>query len=177
MKYKWLEEIGQLPKLVAAGLSYLGLKEIPGSKHNPVIMNMAKELGVDKIYTSDEMSWCALFICYLCKISDKPMPFTGYEVLRAASFANWGNPVARGDERLGDIAVFKRPGGHHVGIVIAVTDKSIVVLGGNQSNSVSITEIAKIRLLTCRRYYSIAAPVSAKRYVVTSTGKLSKNEA
>lgn len=176
-KYEWLQKIGPLPKLVQAGLSYLGLKEYPGPSSNPVIMQMAKDLGVSNIYTNDDMSWCALFMCYLCKITGKPMPYRSYEILRAASFATWGNPVARGDERLGDIAVFKRPGGNHVGIVIAVTATTIVVLGGNQSNAVTITEIAKTRLSACRRYYSIAAPESAIQYVVSSTGKLSTNEA
>src|SRR5690606_3306636 len=106
----------------------------------------------------------------LCKITGKPMPYKSYEILRAASFATWGNPVERGDERLGDIAVFKRPGGNHVAIVIAVTDTSLVVLGGNQSNAVTITEISKSRVSAVRRYYSIAAPESAKQYKVTSSG-------
>lgn len=177
MKYDWLNDIGPLPKLVVAGLSYLGLKEFPGKESNPVIMQMAKELGVDKIYTNDDISWCALFICYLCKITGKPMPYKSYEILRAASFATWGNPVERGDERLGDIAVFKRPGGNHVGIVIAITRTTVVVLGGNQSNAVTITEISQQRMTACRRYYSITTPESAKQYVVTTTGKLSINEA
>ena len=46
-KYKWLENIGTLPKLVNASLQYLGVKEYAGTKdNNPVIMNMAKELGI-----------------------------------------------------------------------------------------------------------------------------------
>ncbi|MBO9658330.1 MAG: TIGR02594 family protein [Chitinophagaceae bacterium] len=183
MKYDFLKHIGTLPKLVAAGLEYLGLKEIPGPKSNPTIMAMADALNVRRIYTNDDISWCALFMCYLCQKVGKPMNFSSYEILRAASFQNWGWPVRKGDEKLGDIAVFTRPGGNHVGLVIAVSkDKSgkittLHILGGNQSNAVTITEIAYSRLSHCRRYYATGEPVSAMQYTVDSSGNLSKNEA
>lgn len=176
-KYKWINTIGTLPKLVIAGLSFLGLKEFAGVGNNPVIMDMAKRLGVSNIYTGDSMSWCAVFIAYLCIISDKPMPFTGYEILRAASFADWGNPVPKGSEAFGDILVFKRPGGNHVGICIAESATTFHVLGGNQSDSVSFTEIKKDRLIACRRYYAIGAPASVKKYILSSSGVVSTNEA
>lgn len=176
-KYKWLNTIGTMPKLVIAGLSFLGLKEYPGSTNNPVIMDMAKRLGVENIYTSDAIAWCALFISYLCVISDKPMPFTSYDILRAASYKDWGSPVPKGQEALGDILVFSRPGGNHVGIYIAESETTFHVLGGNQSDSVNFTEINKKRLTACRRYYAIGAPDSAKKYILSSGGKVSTNEA
>lgn len=176
-KYKWLTTIGTLPKLVTAGLSFLGLKEAPGAGNNPVILDMAKRLGVSSIYTSDSISWCALFISYLCVISGKPMPYTSYEILRAASYQTWGNEVPKGKEALGDILVFKRPGGNHVGIYIAESANTFHVLGGNQSDSVSFTEIKKDRLIACRRYYSIAPPASVKKYILSSSGMISTNEA
>lgn len=175
-KFKWLLTIGTLPKMITAGLEHLGVKEIPGKESHPVIISMAIELGVRGIYTNDDTSWCALFQSYICKITGKPMPFKSYKILRAKSFASWGNPVVRGEERLGDILVFKRPGGHHVGMYIAESNISFFVLGGNQSNAVSITEIKKERLMACRRYYAIAAPASVKKYIQDSTGKFSTNE-
>ena len=176
-KYKWLGTIGTLPKLVLAGLSFLGLKEFAGTANNPVLIDMAKRLGISSIYTSDALSWCALFISYLCVIADKPMPYTGYEIIRAASFVNWGNPVPKGREALGDILVFKRPGGNHVGIYIAESATTFHVLGGNQSDSVSFTEIKKDRLIACRRYYAIAPPASVKKYILSSSGMISTDEA
>lgn len=176
-KYKWLNDQGPLPKLVVAGLSFLGLKEYPGAGNNPVIMDMAKRLGISNIYTADSLSWCALFISYLCLIADKPLPGTEFDLIRAASFANWGNPVPAGREALGDILVFKRPGGHHVGIYIAESATTFHVLGGNQSDSVSFTEIKKDRLLACRRFYSIAPPASVKKYTLSSGGVVSTDEA
>lgn len=174
-KYEFLNTIGTLPKLVATGLQYLGLKEYAGSGNNPVIMKMAEELGVKNIYKGDEISWCALFICYLCHICGKPMPFKGYEILRAASFAKWGEAVVRGQEQLGDILVFTRPGGNHVGLYIAESNQSFHVLGGNQSNAVTITEISKLRLSAARRSY-MTIPASVKKYVIDSSGNLSTNE-
>jgi uncharacterized protein (TIGR02594 family) len=176
-KYEFLNNIKPLPKLVATGLVYLGMKEIPGQQSNPEIMRMAKECGVSGIYTNDDMSWCALFICYLCHLNSKPQPFKDYDVLRAASFTKWGMAVTKGDERLGDIAVFTRPGGNHVGIIIAESKDSFHILGGNQSNAVTITEISKYRLSAVRRYYANGLPDSAKKYLIDSSGKLSVNEA
>lgn len=177
-KYQFLESIGVLPKLVQAGLNYLGVKEYPGkSSNNPVIMNMAKELGIGSIYINDEIAWCAVFICYLCHITGKPQPFTGYQIVRAGSFAGWGNQVIRGQEQLGDILVFSRPDGNHVGLYIAESENSYHVLGGNQSNAVTITEISKLRLIASRRFYATHAPESAKKYILDSSGNLSHNEA
>lgn len=176
-KYKWLITIGVLPRMIEHALHFFGIKEIPGSKSNPLIMNMAKELQVQNIYTNDDISWCALFQSYICKIANKPMPYKAYQVLRAASFTNWGNKVEKGDEKLGDILVFKRPGGHHVGMYIAESDKTFFVLGGNQGNSVNIAEIAKGRLIACRRHYAVGPPASVKKYKMTASGVVSTNEA
>jgi len=176
-KYKWINEQGPLPKLVTAALNYIDLKETPGAGNSPVIMGMAKRLGVDNIYVSDSISWCALFISFLCVIADKPMPFKQYEILRAASYAKWGEAVPAGKEALGDILVFSRPGGNHVGLYIAESPTTFHVLGGNQSDAVTFTEIKKNRMIACRRFYSIAPPASVKKYLLSSTGVVSTDEA
>jgi hypothetical protein len=85
-KYKWLDTIGELPKMVAAALQYLGIREVKGESNNPAIMDMAKGLGVANIYTNDDMSWCALFINHLIRITGKPAVDTNgdkYNLLRA----------------------------------------------------------------------------------------------
>jgi uncharacterized protein (TIGR02594 family) len=180
VKYQWLATIGPLPRMIENGLALLGTKEIPGQKSNPIILKMAKEIGVDDIYKNDDTSWCAVFQGYICKISNKPMleqKGDKYNLLRAKSFADWGNPVTRDDEMLGDILVFKRPGGFHVGMYIGESTKSFFVLGGNQGNAITITEIDKSRLSACRRYYKTNAPASVKKYKLNSSGKFSTNEA
>lgn len=179
-KYKWLATIGPLPRMIENALTLFGIKEVKGTANNPAIMKMAKEVGVDDIYKNDDVSWCALFQFYICKISNKPLIQANgdkYNLLRAKTFASWGNPVVSGEEMLGDILVFKRPGGFHVGMYIGESNKSFFVLGGNQGNQVSITEILKTRLVACRRFYTTAAPASVKKYKMDSSGKFSSNEA
>lgn len=178
-KYKWIDDIGILPKLVAAALQYLGIKEIPGGKSNPVIMDMARGLNISDIYTNDDISWCGLFINHLIRITGKPpLDYKGdrYNLLRAQRMLDWGNSVFKGDEQFGDVLVFKRPGGGHVGLYVAETPSTFIVLGGNQSNQVSFTEIAKDRMIGARRFYATHAPVSAKKYFMSSDGKVSTNE-
>lgn len=178
-KYKFLEEIGILPKLVSAALQYLGLKEYPGTgNNNPVIMNMATSLGLSRAqYGNDEVAWCALFISFLMKITGKPLPFTGYDLIRAKSYMQWGNPVSMIDIRLGDVVVKHRVGGDHVFLAIAESEHTIHGLGGNQSNCVCFAEMDKLTITAVRRYYATTIPNSAKKYYINSSGVLSKSEA
>jgi uncharacterized protein (TIGR02594 family) len=181
-KYQFLDKIGTLPKLVNAGLLFLGIKEIPGKQSNEDILKMAEVLGIEKIYTQDSIAWCGLFMAYLLHITGKPQPYKQYEILRAASFASWGNPVSLKDVQLGDIAVFRREGGGHVGLVLAVSKNidggigTLHILGGNQGDKVSIAEFPINRVTHVRRYYATQAPESAKQYVIDSSGVMSVNE-
>lgn len=180
-KYKWLNTIGTLPKLVSAALQYLGVKEIPGQKSNPVIMEMARGLGVSSIYTNDDMSWCAVFINHLIKITGKPIvdyKNDKYNLLRARYLLNWGHPVDKDDIRLGDVVIIERPGGGHVFILLAIAKNgNLIGIGGNQGNQVSIAEFDIDRVLGVRRYYATGIPESAKKYIVDSSGVVSTNEA
>ncbi|CAL7961528.1 conserved hypothetical protein [Gammaproteobacteria bacterium] len=178
IKYDWLNTITPLPKVIATALQYLGIKEIPGASSNPVIMNMAKQLGVDNIYKNDDTSWCALFVSFICVMCGKPLPDTNgdkYNILRAAWFLNYGHKVEIPE--LGDILVFDRPGGNHVGFYIAESDTTYFVLGGNQSDAVTISEIKKSRLRQARRFYNIAPPSTVKVYKMNASGLVSTNEA
>jgi len=179
-KYRWLEELGTLPKLVTMGLQYLGVHEIPGEKSNPVILDMAKGLGLQHIYSNDDTEWCALFINHLIRLTGKPMVDTKgdrWNLLRARWLLHWGHPVAPGDERLGDLAIFERGNGAgHVFINIAQTPLTYLGLGGNQSNQVSFAEINKLRLLGMRRFYATQMPQSARIIHINSSGKISTNE-
>jgi len=179
-RYSWLTELGPLPKLVQAGLQYLGLHEIPGSRSNPVILDMARGLGLEHIYSNDDTEWCALFVNHLIRITQKPMINTKgdrWNLLRARWLLNWGHPVAPGDERLGDVAVFERGhGAGHVFINIAQTPLSYLGLGGNQANQVSFAEINRLRLLGMRRFYQLGLPGSAQIIHINSSGRILTNE-
>jgi len=179
-KYKWLETV-EKPKLVENALQYLGIKEVVGKGSNPVILNMAKQIGLGNIYKDDDTSWCAVFVNFLCHVTGKPLsPINGdiYNLMRAKAFANWGTRVSLKEARIGDVVVINRTGGGHVFILIATTKQgNLVGIGGNQSNQVSIAEFDASRIADIRRYYESGVPAYAKQYVIDGDGKFSTNEA
>lgn len=179
-QYDFLVRIGTLPKMLEAALKYNGLKEIPGQGSSPIIMQMAKYIGVDDIYKNDDVSWCALFVNNAIKEAGKPLPDPKgdkWNLLRAHYMTNWGTPVMIGQEKLGDVLIFSRPGGGHVGFYIAESKKTFHVYGGNQANKAGFTEIAKSRLIATRNLYAVGPPESAKKYLIDSSGVISANEA
>ena len=168
----------KMTPLIIEAFKYYGIKEFPGKESNPKILAMADNVGVSNIYKNDDTAWCALFMCHILKSINYPMKFKGYECLRALSFLKWGDPISKADMKRGDIVVFNRPGGAHVAILIAESEKTVAVLGGNQSNSVNITEISKDRIAGVRRWYpNKEMPEVAKKYIVNASGNISTNEA
>ena len=161
------------PKVIAEAVRYLGINETKGKLNNPTIMSWAKDVGVDKIYTSDEIAWCGLFVAKVIKKA-------GFEIVKDPLWAlNWSNfGTKQSVAMLGDVLVFKRDGGGHVGFYIAEDKNYFHVLGGNQSNSVSITRIAKNRCVAIRRCnWKVSQPKEVKQYFVEASGKISTNEA
>lgn len=176
-KYNWLGQIEGLPKMVqeAIKLGKLDTTEVPGKKSNPEIMALAKEAGVDKIYTSDDIAWCAVVHVALALRAGKTILFKNYDRLRAVSFTNFGTLVLV--PMMGDTLVFKRDGGYHVGTYIAEDATCYHTAGGNQSNQFNIVRIEKKRLLQARRpEYNIGIPASVKRYFLDAMGTVSVNE-
>ncbi|MES2484833.1 MAG: TIGR02594 family protein [Bacteroidota bacterium] len=177
-KYDWLGHIDGLPKIVAEAvkLGKLDTTEIPGKKSNAELLKLADEAGVKSIYTSDETAWCAVCMVALALRAGKAVNFKGYDRLRAKSFLNFGTKVTT--PMLGDILVFNRVGGGHVGIYIGEDDTAYHVAGGNQSNQFCVTRILKIRLTQARRPdYKIGVPAAVKRIYLEADGIISKNEA
>ena len=50
--YRWLDDVGRLPRMLTVGLQHLGVTETVGTQHNPTIMGWAKELDL-RDYTAD----------------------------------------------------------------------------------------------------------------------------
>jgi uncharacterized protein (TIGR02594 family) len=170
--YDFLDKIQDLPRIVKIGLSFLGTREIKGEKHNATILSWAKETGLDKVYSSDEIAWCGLFIAMVVKRS-------GREPVESPLWArNWAKWEVKADKAmLGDILAFKRNSGGHVGIYIAEDKDCYHVLGGNQSDAVTITRIEKSRCIGIRRPVYQNQPESVKQYFVKADGQISTNEA
>jgi len=75
------------------------------------------------------------------------------------------------------VLIFQREGGGHVGIYIAEDKDCYHVLGGNQSDAVTITRISKKRCVGIRRPKYNSQPESVAQYLVSASGEVSKNEA
>jgi uncharacterized protein (TIGR02594 family) len=171
MNYDWLNN-EKSPRILVQAVKQLGVKEIVGKEHNPVIMNWAKELNLDKVYKSDEIPWCGLFVAYCCHaagldVVDKP--------LWALNWAKWGIEVK--EAMLGDVLTFKREGGGHVGIYVGEDVTHYHVLGGNQGNAVSVSRIAKTRLFKARRtIWKIAQPANVRKIKLEPKGVITTNE-
>ena len=172
--YEWLGSVGALPKVVSEALALYGTKEVLGPNDNPTILRWAAEVGLSKAYTDDEIPWCGLFVAVVCKRAGKPVD---NQPLWARSWADYGMQVSKPE--LGDILVFSRPGGGgHVGFYVAEDISAYHVLGGNQSDAVTIARIAKTRCIATRRPpFKTSMPASAKPYHIALNGKLSENEA
>lgn len=145
--------------LLSIALSQYGLKEILGKIDNPEITKYFTSCGFTASALRDETSWCSAFVNWCAQAACKPMSGK----LNARSWLTVGAGVADGQQRLGDVVVFWR-GAHkdelitgsnlkkgHVGFYIREDAQYVYVLGGNQSNQVSIAPYAKNRVLNYRR--------------------------
>jgi uncharacterized protein (TIGR02594 family) len=173
-QYRWLEQ-ERAPRLLVEALLLYGTKEIKGEVSNPVILAWADEVGgwIGDWYDKDEIPWCGLFMAVVAKRAG--YPFT-QKALAAAEWKNWGNAVAI--PMLGDVLVFQRPGGGHVGMYVGEDRDAYHVLGGNQSDQVCITRIGKDRFVAARRSpWQYAQPANVRPVVLAASGALSRNEA
>lgn len=173
--YEWLRDVDGMPQMVSNALILYGTHEAPGAVNNPVILSWAQELGesVANVYKTDAVPWCGLFAGVVAKRSGKTVP---KNPLWALSWSAFDTPVD--DPCLGDICVFKREGGGHVGIYIAEYPGGYHILGGNQQDQVCITRISKGRFYCAREpEWRNSAPLGRKRYFAKVNGPLSTNEA
>ena len=117
-------------------------REIPGDEDNPriVLYHSSTSLGA----TDDEVPWCSSYVNWIMAAAD--IPRTGSA--RARSWLYWGKALDW--VPYGAVCILKRGGGNqpgpeileapgHVGFVVgdAGMDK-VLILGGNQSNAVSV---------------------------------------
>lgn len=175
-QYAWLAKIPVLPKVISEGLKLLGTLETPGPASNPTIMAWRNELvnaGVSVVgFSADSVPWCGLFAAVVVLRAGKT------PVKAPLWAANWRHFGEAADQAsLGDVLVFQRPGGGHVGFYVADDHDCFHVLGGNQHDSVSIVRIAKTRCVAMRRPPYLTKPDSVKPYHVASSGTISTNEA
>lgn len=171
MNYDWLKS-EQGPKVVVEAVKLIGTKEMYGDQHNPEILAWAKEVGQDAVYRADEIPWCGLFAAVVVKRA-------GFDPVKTPLWArSWGSfGEQSNDPMLGDILVFTREGGGHVGFYVGEDDTCYHVLGGNQGDMVKVSRIQKNRLLIARRCkWKVSQPNSVRKIKLSSSGEISKNE-
>lgn len=172
-KYKWLLQEGG-PRMLTEALKLYGTIETPGQGNSPTIIAWAKEVGgqVSEVYKADSIPWCGLFLAVIAKRADK-------EIVKSPLWAlSWATFGQRSDSpMLGDVLVFTRKGGGHVGLYVGEDSTAYHVLGGNQDDKVCISRIAKSRLYTSRRpEWKVSQPLNIRKVFLSSEGSLSNNE-
>jgi uncharacterized protein (TIGR02594 family) len=174
--YRWLETLDPLPRTILEGLKLHGTAEIVGRGSNRTIIGWRDELNQAGViiagYSDDDIPWCGLYAAIVAHRAGKAVPVGP---LWARNWTKFGKQVPTAG--LGDVLVFSRNGGGHVGFYIAEDETAYHVLGGNQSNRVSIARIAKDRCIGIRRPIYINIPVTVKPYRLAIKGGLSTNEA
>jgi uncharacterized protein (TIGR02594 family) len=152
----------------------MGTRETPGVGSNPEILDWADDM--DLHYKSDDIPWCGLFVGH-CITSTLDREATPTNILGARAWQTFGiktQPTA------GAVMVFWRKsqasGLGHVGFYAGEDATAYRILGGNQSDSVSLAWVGKDRLVAARWPSSVPPPVPVT-VKVKRTDTLSWNEA
>ena len=143
--------------------SYEGEREVEGEESNSLIVNWLRDAGAneDTLEDGDEALWCGAFVHACCSEAGVDLSNAqGLVPVRARSWLMAGTAVDLQSATPGnDIAVFnrggpsnpKRRGRGHVGFFLSHDDNFVYVLGGNQSNSVSVDGYPRKDLFGIRR--------------------------
>jgi uncharacterized protein (TIGR02594 family) len=183
--YEWLSEVGLLPKTISEAFKEFGTVETPGHANNPKILSWAKEVGLEKTYSSDSIPWCGLFAAVIAKRAGKAVVEAP---LWARNWPTFGLEVARKDGEklkffsgrrasLGDVMVFVRDGGGHVAFYLGETPTHYLCIGGNQSDKVCIAAMPKSRCIAVRRPTYNNQPASVKPYILGGVKVIEGSEA
>lgn len=149
---------------------YLGIREIPGVNHHPLILRMWKAIKRGGI-KDDETPWCAAFVGFC--LENVGIVSSRFE--SAKSYLSWGielpHPVP------GCVVVFTRAGGGHVGFLTGVDHAGrLIVLGGNQDNEINVRSFGPERLAPGGYRWPAAVPVPADA-LAFGRAELSRSEA
>lgn len=166
------------PPWLNIAMKYRGTEEIPGREHNPIILDWWKKIKLGGI-KDDETAWCAAFV-------GGTLEECGILSSRSAgarSYQKWGQTLI--GPAVGAIVTFWRdsPASYkgHVGFVIGRDQMdNLMVLGGNQGNTVNIKPFATARVLAYSWPESMELPQKIGMRmlpVARSDGRLSNNEA
>ena len=160
-------------KHISIARSYLGLTELGSTNKHPTIDVWAKSLSGKWLIGQ---TWCGTFMAQVFKeagLSTK----VPKEFFRAKAWEAAGTKLDK--PAYGCVVIFTRDGGGHVGFVVGKTKSGMLkVLGGNQSNAVTIQDFDPKRVTSYRWVSSGSVPLEHRYDLpVLPAGKISTNEA
>jgi uncharacterized protein (TIGR02594 family) len=172
-QYRWLEQ-EPAPRMLKEMLKLYGVTEAPGSRDNPTILGWAQEIGLGHVYKHDATAWCGLTVAVAAARATWDCKPCG-NALWALNWAHWGTP--QDVAMLGDVLVFKRDGGGHVGLYVGEDATHYHLLAGNQSDMVCIVRKAKQPIEAIRRApWRIAQPPNVRVVHLSPDGLVSTKE-
>lgn len=146
------------PAWLTEARKLIGVREIPGVNHHPLIVQMWRSIKRSGI-KDDETPWCAAFVGHCLE----RVGIVSSRFESARSYMQWGQALHR--PALGCVVVLARNGGGHVGFLTGVSmDGDLLILGGNQGNEVNIRKFPRARLLGYR--WPTAVPVPSAPLVI-----------
>lgn len=138
------------------GMRFVGTREIGGVSSQPLIAAM---LSLDSpIGISDEIPWCSAYMNFIAWLLRLPRS----KSLAARSWLTVGTPIHLDQARPGfDVVILNRANGPkdpnvlkapgHVGWFAGCDGNTVTLLGGNQSDSVSLSRFPVSDVLGVRR--------------------------
>lgn len=139
-------------RIYLAALEFVGVREVPGLKSNPLIEGWIKQSAQWLDGDDSKTAWCGCFRGAIGILTGTGVPPEHY---RAASWAKWGRAVDVTKPQTwqqGDTIVMTRPGGNHVCLFHAIAKNGrIECLGGNQRDAVNIATFPLSRITHVRR--------------------------
>jgi len=162
---------GLLPWMVCAE-KYIGLREIPGNRHNPQILRWW--VATRQPFTDDETPWCSAAVGGIFE----EVGIVSTRKANARSWKKWGTQLQ--SPAVGAVVVFWRGSRTswkgHVGIVWGQdSNGNLLVWGGNQGNQVSIKAFPLNRVLSYR--WPLAFPPPSNYDLPILEGDLTNGEA
>lgn len=143
------------PAWLVEARKFIGVREIPGVNHHPLIVGWWKAIKRSGI-KDDETPWCAAFVGAMLEA----VGIISSRFESAKSYMTWGQALSH--PAVGCIAVFTRTGGGHVGFVVGKDPKgNLLILGGNQSDAVNIRAFGLDRVTAFRWPTAVPVPVPA----------------
>jgi uncharacterized protein (TIGR02594 family) len=159
------------PKWLTIARGDIGTAEIPGPETDVKIRGWLRSLRA--WWDDDATPWCGVAMAAWMQQAGYTLPKFW---MRARDWATWGQYL-HGPE-VGCVVVFSREGGGHVGLVVGRDkDWNLMVLGGNQGDAVNIKPFSLDRVLAYRWPPGAVCPIAGLLPVLSSDGKLSRNEA